>query len=86
MRGRVEQCVCVVEEMAEVQQLQMVRYCFQFSTRSYNPTNQPTHTSERISFLAVTRIILLQDMKYETVQFYLKTQFNKNFAQVSSTP
>ena len=58
-----EQLICVVEEMTEVQQLQTVRHCFQFTTRCYNPMNQQTHTSERISFLAVTRIILFQDMK-----------------------
>jgi hypothetical protein len=59
MEGIMEQRICEVEEMAEVQQLQS----FQFSTLYYNPINQPTHTSERISFLAVTRIILFQDMK-----------------------
>ena len=58
-----EQRVCEVEEMTEFQQLQMVRYCFQFSTRCYNPINQPTHTSEFISFLAVPGIVLFEDMK-----------------------
>ena len=54
-----EQRICEMEETTENQQLQN----FHFSTRCYNPMNQPTHTSERISFLAVTRIILFQDMK-----------------------
>lgn len=54
-----EQHICEVEETTENQQLQNSH----FSTRCYNPMNQPTHTSERISFLAVTRIILFQDMK-----------------------
>ena len=59
MGGRMEQRICEMEETTENQQLQN----FHFSTRCYNPMNQPTHTSERISFLAVTRIILFQDMK-----------------------
>jgi hypothetical protein len=51
--GRLEQDICEVEERTEIRQLQT----FQFSTCCYNPINQPTHKSERISFLAVTRII-----------------------------
>jgi hypothetical protein len=54
-----EQRICEVEETTGIQQLQN----FRFSTRCYNPMNQPSDTSERISFLAVTRIVLFQDMK-----------------------